>query len=460
MSFSSCDDYIVHAFLILLKHTWCHSFEGKIKKEGRGRRKTMKQIKKSGLIAFIVAAILIVASVLLAGIGGIANFIPGGRGYGVRASVNYYLAGFAFNFTSKWSFVVLVVDVIVLLALIVTVIDLIHAKKTKLLPSAGFIAVGVAYLPYLVILGYGLMANKAWTPASIFVVVFCFAMDIVGSFIMFRLIVGDIISTKKEELITPTNDVALSEDQIRVIVREEIEKFEAEKADKEVVKEEPVVEILTKEDVQKIADETVEKALEKHLDDKHVEPVVAPVEEVKEEAPVAEEEVVEDADEKLDEEPEEGEEENVIEEGSENDPFAALRNKRRASFETRVKNSDYDIRHKYYDLRDYLKSYGVKNRISIPGDTFSAHRKRYAFITISGKHIKVYFAANPDDYKDTPIPVERHTTKKYEDLPLLFNIRSDLSYRRALKLVDDMMAKDGFVREDKPIKNTQNPDQK
>ncbi len=412
----------------------------------------MKQNKKSGLIAFIVAAVLIVASVLLAGIGGLANFIPGGSGYGVRASARYYLAGFAFNFASKWSFVVLVVDVIIALAFIVTVIDLVHSKKAKLIACAAPIAIGVAYLPYLVILGYGIMAHKAWTGAAIFVVVFCFAMDVVGSFIMFRLMAADILTSKKEQLIPPADNAALSEDQIRVIVREEIEKYEAEKEPKE---EKPAVEVLTKEDVQKIADETVAKALEKHVDEKHVEveEPAKPVEEPKEEP-------VEETEEEPAEEEAEAEEENVIEEGSANDPFAALRNKRRASFETRVKNSDYDIRHKYYDLRDYIKSYGVKNRISIPGDTFSAHRKRYAFVTISGKHIKVYFAANPDDYKDTPIPVEHHQTKKYEDLPLLFNIRSDLSYRRALKLVDDMLTKEGFVREDKPIKNTQNPDQK
>ncbi len=418
----------------------------------------MKQIKKSGLIAFIVAAVLIVASVLLAGIGGLANFIPGGSGYGVRVSVRYYLAGFAFNFASKWSFVVLVVDVIIALAFIVTVIDLIHSKKAKLIACAVAIAIGIAYLPYLVILGYGIMAHKAWTGASIFVVVLCFAMDIVGCFIMFRLMAADILTSKKEELIPPAADAALSEDQIRVIVREEIEKYEAEKEPKE---EKPAVKVLTKEDVETIVEEAVAKALEKHVDEKHVEEVAKPVEEPKEEEPVEEETTVEEeAEEETADEDSEDAEENVIEEGSANDPFAALRNKRRASFETRVKNSDYDIRHKYYDLRDYIKSYGVKNRISIPGDTFSAHRKRYAFITISGKHIKVYFAANPDDYKDTPIPVERHQTKKYEDLPLLFNIRSDLSYRRALKLVDDMLTKEGFVREDKPIKNTQNPDQK
>lgn len=423
----------------------------------------MKENKKSSMVMAIVAAVLIVVSVLLAGIGGLANFIPGGSGYGVRVSINYYLAGFAGNFSSKWSFVVLVIDAIILLASIATLIDLLRKHKAKYILFTAPEAVGLAFLPYLVILGYGIMSHNAWTSVGIIVIVLCFVLDIVGIFLMLRVFFSKVATDVKPTL-APAHEESLSEDQIRVIVRDEIEKYEAEKETPTTVAE--PVETLTKEDVQKIVDEAIAKALEEHVDEKHAEPVAVaapveekkeePVEEVKEEpAPVeeeaeSEEEVPED----------DATEENVIEEGGANDPFAALRNKRRASFETRVKNSEYDIRHKYYDLRDYIKDYGLSNRISIPGDTFSAHRKRYVFITISGKHIKVYFAANPDDYKDTPIPVEHHTTKKYEDLPLLFNIRSDLSFRRALKLVDDMLTKEGFTREDKPIKNTQNPEEK
>ena len=50
--------------------------------------------------------------------------------------------------------------------------------------------------------------------------------------------------------------------------------------------------------------------------------------------------------------------------------------RKRASFETRLKNSEFDLRHKYYDLRDYITWYGLKNRVSIPGDTFSYKRER------------------------------------------------------------------------------------
>ena len=91
-------------------------------------------------------------------------------------------------------------------------------------------------------------------------------------------------------------------------------------------------------------------------------------------------------------------------------------------------------------------SYGIKNRVSIPGDTFSAHRERYVFITITGKKLKVNYALDPKDYENGTIPVETNNSKKFEDLPLTFKIRSDLSYRRALKLVDDVMAKKGITK--------------
>ena len=158
------------------------------------------------------------------------------------------------------------------------------------------------------------------------------------------------------------------------------------------------------------------------------------------------------AEEPKEEEPAEEAEETSEETESEEDPFGKLRAKKRASFETRLKKSDADLRHKYYDLRDYIKSYGVNNRISIPGDTFSAHRERLVFLTITGKHMKAYFALDPKDYEKSPIPVESVETKKFQDVPTCLRIKSDLSFRRAQKLVDDLMTKKGLVKkeEDKP----------
>lgn len=122
------------------------------------------------------------------------------------------------------------------------------------------------------------------------------------------------------------------------------------------------------------------------------------------------------------------------------------KNYRRASFETKLKKSDEDLRHKYYDLRDYIKSYGVHNRISIPGDTFSAHRVRYAFITVAGKHLRINLCLDPKKYDGTTIPVDANTAKKFDDLPLVFKVKSDLSFRRAEQLIDDLMAQKGIAK--------------
>ena len=413
----------------------------------------MKEKKKMGpVMTTVIASVLLLLACIIVGVGALANWIPSGGGklpYGLLASIAIYGNAFIGDFSSKWSFGVLLVDAVVLVLFIVCTVKLIRKKQPKLIYCAFAASLGIAYLPFLGILAYRLMATGHAEVGAMWIIVISFLLDLAGIFLMVIASLAAIKAKKEAEAEPVVHEEALSEDQIRVIVREEIENYEAAK---------PVVKTLTKEDVNKIAedvsnkvaktvaDETVAKALEKHVEDFHAQKEEAPVVEEAVEEPVAEE----PAEEEIEAEAPKGE----------NDPFAALRNKRRASFETRLKNADFDLRHKYYDLRDHIKSYGLNNRLSIPGDSFSAHRKRYVFITINGKHLKVYFAANPDDYKDTPIPVERTETKKYEDLPLQFKVRSDLSFRRAVKIVDDMLTKEGYTREDKPVKNTQNPQDK
>lgn len=413
----------------------------------------MKEKKKMGpVMTTVIASVLLLLACIIVGVGALANWIPAGGGklpYGFLASIAIYGNAFIGDFSSKWSFGVLLVDAVVLVLFIVCTVKLIRKKQPELIYCAFAASLGIAYLPFLGILAYRLMATGHAEVGAMWIIVISFLLDLAGILLMVIASLAAIKAKKEAEAEPVVHEEALSEDQIRVIVREEIENYEAAK---------PAVKTLTKEDVNKVAedvsnkvaktvaDETVAKALEKHVEDFHAQ---------KEETPVVEEAV----EEPVAEEPAEEETEAEAPEG-ENDPFAALRNKRRASFETRLKNADFDLRHKYYDLRDHIKSYGLSNRLSIPGDSFSAHRKRYVFITINGKHLKVYFAANPDDYKDTPIPVERTETKKYEDLPLQFKVRSDLSFRRAVKIVDDMLTKEGYTREDKPVKNTQNPQDK
>ena len=187
----------------------------------------------------------------------------------------------------------------------------------------------------------------------------------------------------------------------------------------------------------------------------------APAEEEKPEEPKEEEQPKEEPQPEPQPEPEpepepeeEPEEEEVEEEEEEEEPAVAgapvLKKKRKkmVPFQRKLAKSDKDLRVKYYDLRDYIKSYGINNRISIPCDTFSLHRKRYVVVTIAGKRLKIYLAADPSKYEVTPIPVEPTRLKKYEDLPTMFKVKSDLSVKRAKMMIDDIMAAEGYERKE------------
>ena len=117
----------------------------------------------------------------------------------------------------------------------------------------------------------------------------------------------------------------------------------------------------------------------------------------------------------------------------------------RLTFAERLLQSDKELHAIYNELKNEILSYGVKSRISANGDTFRLHKKMYVRITVAGKSLKLYFALNPDDYKDSKIPVQDAGNKGlYAEIPLVFKVRSPLSIKRAKELIQDCMDKDGL----------------
>ena len=207
-----------------------------------------------------------------------------------------------------------------------------------------------------------------------------------------------------------------------------------EKEEKQVSPAKEVIEVgLKEEDVRKICEDYIEL----HKEELHKDKPTPIVEEV------VDEEIIEEPIE-VEEENEEVEEE--VEVIDANGQIIKIKRKKKVPFESRLRRSEYDLRHKYYDLRDYIKWYGLNNRLSIPGDSFSYKRRKYFFVTIVGKHIKFYAALDSDKYENSPIPVEKATAKKYADTPCVLRIKSDLSYRRAKALVDEAMKEAGIAK--------------
>jgi len=112
----------------------------------------------------------------------------------------------------------------------------------------------------------------------------------------------------------------------------------------------------------------------------------------------------------------------------------------RISFIEKLAKADKDISEKYNLIKREIESYGVKSRLSFEGDTFRLHRIAYVFVTIRGKSLKVYYRLDPQKYAASPIPVKDEShVKKYSEIPAVLKVKSDLSYKRALLLISDVM---------------------
>ena len=117
----------------------------------------------------------------------------------------------------------------------------------------------------------------------------------------------------------------------------------------------------------------------------------------------------------------------------------------RIPFTERMLNADVEMQNNYNELKNEIMSYGVNYRVSNSGDTFRLHCKTYVKITIAGLSLKLYFALNPDDYKDSTLPIQNAGHKGiYAEIPLVFKVKSGLSMRRCKQLIQDVMDKNGL----------------
>ena len=117
----------------------------------------------------------------------------------------------------------------------------------------------------------------------------------------------------------------------------------------------------------------------------------------------------------------------------------------RIPFTTRMINADKEMQDNYNELKNEIMSYGVNSRVSNSGDTFRLHRVTYIKITIAGLSLKLYFALNPDDYKDSTLPIQNAGHKGiYAEIPLVFKVKSGLSMRRCKQLIQDVFDKNGL----------------
>lgn len=133
------------------------------------------------------------------------------------------------------------------------------------------------------------------------------------------------------------------------------------------------------------------------------------------------------------------EENNFDEEG---DLFDRLPKNKRKQFAERILSADSSVQEKYSILKKEMLSYRLNSRVSLRCDTFKFHRKTMCKIYISGSSIKVYYALNPYEYLTSTLTIKNVASKKsFKETPVMIRVKSDLSLKRALILLQELMAK-------------------
>ena len=396
----------------------------------------MEKNKKKLVVLTATGGVLGFLVVLLTGIFGVTPVIQG-----LKDAIKSYWESWTLINKSGVALVVVTILLFDIIFCLVHVIYAIVKKKYVYLVTVLGLFLEIAFLPFLFLLTYPQLKAGNLTKGGFFVLFFLSLFMLIAIIILLIALKG--MYAKEEQKAKTYN--GLSEKEVRMIVEKYIEEHEEKFHSKE---EEPAPAPAP------VVEEPVQEE---------------PVQEEPEEEPAPEEEEAQEEDKgevvtegNVGDVIVEGDEEfEIVEVTDESGNKVKIKRRRKASFETKLRGSEFDLRHKYYDLRDYIKWYGLSNRISIPGDSFSYKRKKYAFITIVGKRIKLYIALDPAKYEDSPIPVERATAKKYVDIPCVLRIKSDLSYRRAKKLVDEAMSNAGIAKpEGDAPKETQHPEKK
>ena len=183
------------------------------------------------------------------------------------------------------------------------------------------------------------------------------------------------------------------------------------------------------------------------VEEKVEEPVIeAPVVEEKVEEPVIEAPVVEES---ISEEAEENEESvelggDLIEVIDENNKKLII-NKR--LYTNKLCLAEDDLKRNYNIIKNAIMKYAkVRSRISASYESFRKGRKLLVRFNILGKTLRVYLALDPNEY---PVTVyhqrDEGSKKKYELVPMMLRVRSPRSVRNAVKLIDELMEKEGIL---------------
>ena len=232
----------------------------------------------------------------------------------------------------------------------------------------------------------------------------------------------------------------------------EVMDFDVAKPEEEPSVEKPVEEVIEEQVEEPLVEETVDE------ESMGEEPVEEPVEEeIIEEEPIAQEsnnepfsfggfssdedETEEDEDEDEDEtEEDEDEEDDLMVNQIYGQTSSSIGKINKIDFDEKVEKASPDLKRHYNEIKNVIMKYrNVHSRISKAGDSFRCKGQKYVYMTIVGKTLKVYLALDPFSI-DQNVYHHRDVSnkKKYQVTPTLLRVKSELSVKKTIKLIEVM----------------------
>ena len=109
-------------------------------------------------------------------------------------------------------------------------------------------------------------------------------------------------------------------------------------------------------------------------------------------------------------------------------------------FVAKMRQGDQERKDYYAEIKSKMLSYkGVKVAETFSGDGYKKGSRALLKTRIRGKTLCLFFALNPDEYKQT---VYRHQfkgdTKTYAATPMMVRVRSEQGLKRALRLIEEL----------------------
>ncbi len=129
------------------------------------------------------------------------------------------------------------------------------------------------------------------------------------------------------------------------------------------------------------------------------------------------------------------------------EPPDGMMTRYKRSFIAKIIESDEEVKGYYSDLKNALLAYQkAASQVSWTNDRFTLKGETVAKIGIRGRTLCLYVALNPDEFPES-VYHQKYAgdTKMYEKTPMMVRIKSGVALKRAIRLVELLMEKNGAV---------------